>query len=51
MNHIGGVLFSMLLLSAVDHWFEPQSDQTKDYNIVMCCFSAKHSPLRSKRKK
>jgi hypothetical protein len=29
---------------------EPRSDQTKDYTIGICCFSAKHAALRSKSK-
>ena len=36
--------------SAVDRLLEPQSDQTKDYNISMGCFSAKHAALRRKNK-
>ena len=36
---------SVLVSSAVDRRFEPRSDQTKDYNIDMCCFSAKHASL------
>jgi hypothetical protein len=27
--------------------FEPRSDQTKDYNISMCCFSTKNAALMS----
>ena len=30
--------------------FEPQSGQTKDYKIGICCFSAKHAALQSKSK-
>ena len=30
--------------------FEPRSGQIKDYNIGMCCFSAKHTALRRKNK-
>jgi hypothetical protein len=48
-NHIGGVMVSMLASSAVDRGFEPQSGQTKDYEIDICCFSAKNA-LRSKSK-
>jgi len=40
----------MFALSSVDHGFEPWSDQIKDYKISICCFSAKHAALRSKRK-
>ena len=36
---IGGVMVSILTSSVVDREFEPQSGQTKDYNIGMCCFS------------
>jgi hypothetical protein len=31
----------MLASSVVDHGFEPQSGQTKDYKIVICCYKAK----------
>jgi len=50
MNLIGGVMVSMLTSSAVDHGFELWSGQTKDYNIGICCFSAKHTSLWSKSK-
>jgi hypothetical protein len=33
INSIGGVMVSVLASSAVDRWFKPQSDQTKDYEI------------------
>ena len=36
--------------SVVDRGFEPQSSHTKDYNIGICYFSAKHAALRSKSK-
>jgi hypothetical protein len=36
----------MLASSAVDHEFEPQSGQTKDYEIDICCFSAKKAALK-----
>jgi hypothetical protein len=29
----------MLASNLVDHGFEPQTGQTKDYTIGMCCFS------------
>jgi hypothetical protein len=42
---------SLLASSVVDLVFErPRSDQTKDYEIGICCFSAKHAALRSKSK-
>jgi hypothetical protein len=49
-NCIDGVMVSMLELSVVDRWIEPQSDQPKDYEIGICCFSAKHTALRRKSK-
>ena len=41
-------MVSVLPSSAVDCGFEPQSGQTKDYKIGICCFSAKHVALRRK---
>ena len=38
------------LLIAVDRGFEPRSGQAKDYEIGICCVSAKHAALRGKRK-
>jgi hypothetical protein len=35
-------MISVLASSAVDRGFESLSGQTKDNNIGMCCFSAKH---------
>ena len=49
-NHIGGVMVSVLALSAVDRGFKPPTGQTKDYKIGICCFSAKHAALRRKSK-
>jgi hypothetical protein len=43
---ISGVMVSVLDSSAVDRSFEPRSGQTKDYNIGICCFSAKHASFR-----
>jgi hypothetical protein len=34
MNHIGGVMVSMLSPNPVYRGFEPWSDQIKDYKIV-----------------
>ena len=41
---------SVLTFSAVDHGFDPWSDQTKDNKIDICCYSAKHAAIRSKSK-
>ena len=49
-HRISGVMVSVLASNAVDHGFEPRSGQTKDYNIGICCFSAKHAALRRKSK-
>ena len=50
MNHIGGVMVSVLSLCAVDCGFEPRVGQTKDCKISICCFFAKHAALRRKSK-
>ena len=50
VNHICDVMVSVLTSSAVDSGLEPRSGQTKDYKIGICCFSAKHAPLRKKNK-
>ena len=46
----GGVIVSVLASSVVDRGFESRSGQTKDYNIGICSFSAKHAALRRKSK-
>ena len=43
-------MVSVLSSSVVDRGFEPQSGQTKDYKIGICCFSAKHAALKRKSK-
>ena len=43
-------MVSLLASSAVYCLLEPRSGQTKDYNIGICCFSAKHAALRRKSK-
>ena len=35
-----GVIVGLLIWSKVDCGLEPLSDQTKDYKIDICCFSA-----------
>jgi hypothetical protein len=42
-------MLSVLPQSAVDRGFDPDLGQTRDYEIDICCFSAKHPALRSKR--
>jgi hypothetical protein len=43
-------MVSVLASTAVDRYFDPQSGQTKDYKIVICCLSAKHAALNRKSK-
>jgi hypothetical protein len=43
-------MVSTLSSNAVDRGFKHKSAQTKDYEIGICCFSAKHAALRSKSK-
>ena len=43
-------MVSVLASSVVDRGFEFRSGQTKDYEIGICCFSAKHAALRGKNK-
>ena len=45
---IGGVMVDMLVSQVVDRGFEPRYGQTKDYKIVIYCFSAKHTALRNR---
>ena len=47
-NRISGVMVSVLDWSAVGRGFEPRSVQINDYNIGICCYSAKHLEERSK---
>jgi hypothetical protein len=39
-------MFSVLASSAVGRGFNPKLGQTKDYEIGICCFSAKHAALK-----
>jgi hypothetical protein len=43
-------MVSVLASIVVNRGFEHQSGQTKDINIGICCFSAKHATLRKKSK-
>ena len=47
-NCIYGEMVSLLASSVVDRGLE--SDQVKDYEIGICCFSANHADLRRKCK-
>jgi hypothetical protein len=50
LNRVGVVMVSVLISSAVDREFEPQSSQTKDYKIGNCCLSTKYAEIRRKSK-
>jgi hypothetical protein len=41
------VMVSMFASSAIHRGFESRTHQTKDYQISICRFSAKHAALRS----
>ena len=41
-------MIRMLVSSALDRVFEPRSGQNKKYEIGICCFSAKRTPLKRK---
>jgi hypothetical protein len=43
-------MVSMRVSSVVNRVFEPRMGQTEDYNIGICCFSAKDAALRRKSK-
>ena len=43
-------MVSVLTSSAVDRGFEPRSGQATDYEIGICCLSAKHAALKRKSK-
>jgi hypothetical protein len=43
-------MVNVLASSAIYREFEPRSDQTKDYEIDICCFSAMHAAFRRKGK-
>ena len=38
----------LLAASVVEREFEPRSGQIKNYEIVICCFFAKHAAVRRK---
>ena len=43
-------MVSVLALNVIDREFESRSGQTTDYEIGICCFSAKHAAFRRKSK-
>ena len=49
IHSFSGVMDRMLALSAADCGFKPQSGRTKDNEIGICRFSAKHAALRKRK--
>ena len=49
-GQIDGLMVSVLILCLVDHGFQSQLGQTKDYKLGICCFSAKYTALKRKNK-
>ena len=49
-NRIGSAMVNVLASCVVDRWFDSRSGQTKDYEIGICCLSAKHTAFRKKSK-
>jgi len=43
-------MVNVLSSNAVDYVLDSRSGKTKDYNIGICCFSAKHVALTNKNK-
>ena len=50
LKRVGCVMIIVLVSSAVGSGFKHRSDQTNDYAICICGFSAKDIVLRSKSK-
>ena len=50
IDHMGGVMVSVVILSVAIHGFKPQSCQINDYEIGICCIFAKQAALRRKSK-
>ena len=50
IHRISGVLASVISSSVVDREFESRSGQIKDYEIGICCLSAKYAALGRKSK-
>jgi hypothetical protein len=44
-------MVSVLALRAVDRGFEPQSGQTKDYEIGICCFLCLAPSIKKKEQR
>ena len=49
-SRIGGIIVSVLASSVMFSGFEARSGQTKDYEIGICCFSAKQTVINRKGK-
>ena len=42
-KNIAGVMINEIALNAIYREFAPRSEQTKDYEISIYCFSTKHA--------
>ena len=49
-GRISGVMIMVFASSAVDRGFESRSNQTNEYNIIICCSFHRHVTLRNKSK-
>ena len=47
-NFLNSVMISMLASSAAKHGFDYWSSQSKEYEIGICCLSAKQTALKNK---
>ena len=50
LDHLGGIMGSVLASNVIDHRFKSRSEQTKNYEIGICCLSDKDTSLMSKGK-
>ena len=50
-NRIDSLMVSVLASSAIDCGFEPRSGQTKEYKIVIYCFSTKPRSIKEKEQR
>ena len=44
-----GIIVAVFASRVADRGFEPQSDQSKDYKIDICCFSVKYAAPKIKK--
>ena len=49
-NRNSCLIVTVLALSTLDRWFQPQSGQSKDHTTGNCCIFVKHPQLKSTSK-